>query len=341
MKDLSHLLMQLYEPNISEEGYSQRYNSYIHLYKLKMEKYNRKWISRVSLSAKKRLHDLIAFLFRANAFFKGFTHEVISDKHSTINRPVIYAVTHIGKFDIEILGNVIKDHVTVLSSDFERLSGTLDGFFISLNGVLFFNHLDKGDRKKVSERMVATLRAGDNLMYFPEGAWNMSPNLPMLPCFWGIVDVAKQGNADIVPVAIEQYGKHFKINIGSNINFESYGSSVEDKTECISLLRDSLATLKWEIWETEPIHRADIESNYWQQYQKSRFSEWPFISRDCIQTFGTGDNDSEFVRFNQMYIGSLTFKPKGSFGVDEAFAHLHQISPSLNSAFLFNKQNHF
>ena len=63
--------------------------------------------------------------------------------------------------------------------------------------------------------MISTLKAGDNLMYFPEGAWNMSPNLPMLPCFLGIIDVPKRGGADIIPVAIEQYGKHFKINIGS------------------------------------------------------------------------------------------------------------------------------
>ena len=39
MKDLSYLQMQLYEPNISKEEYSQRFNTYIHLYKLEMEKY--------------------------------------------------------------------------------------------------------------------------------------------------------------------------------------------------------------------------------------------------------------------------------------------------------------
>lgn len=55
-------------------------------------------------------------------------------------------------------------------------------------------------------------------MYFPEGTWNLSPNLPVLPCFWGIVEIAQKGNAIIVPVAAEQYGKHFKINIGCNLD---------------------------------------------------------------------------------------------------------------------------
>ncbi len=66
--------------------------------------------------------------------------------------------------------------------------------------------------------MIGHLRAGGNLMYFPEGTWNLSPNLPVLPCFWGIVEIAQKGNAIIVPVAAEQYGKHFKINIGCNLD---------------------------------------------------------------------------------------------------------------------------
>ena len=67
-------------------------------------------------------------------------------------------------------------------------------------------------------------------MYFPEGTWNLSSNLPMLPCYWGIVDVAKKGNAIIIPVAADQYGKHFKINVGKNIDMNLYGDTKEEKT---------------------------------------------------------------------------------------------------------------
>ena len=262
MKKLSETMMRLYEIGISDEEYVRRYNEYFSLYKFKMEKYGASSISKISISFKRRLHKLVILYLKANALFKGMSNEVISDKHSITSRPVIYAVTHIGKYDIETLGAILKEHFSVLTSDFERTSESIDGFFLSLNGVLYFNHLDKNDRKQISERMISTLKAGDNLMYFPEGAWNMSPNLPMLPCFWGIIDVTKRGRADIIPVAIEQYGKHFKINIGSNINLNNYNGTVESKTECILLLRDCLATLKREIWETEPIHRAKIENCY-------------------------------------------------------------------------------
>lgn len=101
-------------------------------------------------------------------------------------------------------------------------------------------------------------------MYFPEGVWNLSPNFPVLPCYWGIIEVAQKGDAVIVPVVAEQYGKHFIINIGSNLEMEKYGS---DKATAISTLRDMLATLKWEIWESRPRqHREDIGSGEWDTY---------------------------------------------------------------------------
>lgn len=139
--------------------------------------------------------------------------------------------------------------------------------------------------------MIEHLKKGGNRMYFPEGTWNLSPNLPVLPCYWGIVDVAQAGNAIIVPVAVEQYGKHFKINIGKNFDMQTFGSNTIEKLKAINLLRDILATLKWEIWETEPQNkRCKITNGEWDKYIDSRFQEWPY--------------------FNLEYIDSLILKPR-------------------------------
>ena len=35
--------------------------------------------------------------------------------------------------------------------------------------------------------MIKTLNFGGSLMYFIEGTWNMTENLPVLPPYWGIV----------------------------------------------------------------------------------------------------------------------------------------------------------
>ena len=128
-------------------------------------------------------------------------------------------------------------------------------------------------------------------MYFPEGTWNLSPNLPVLPCYWGIVDVAQAGNAIIVPIAVEQYGKHFKIRIGENFDMRTFGTDVTEKLNAINTLRDILATLKWEIWETkQQLKRCEIDNDEWNKYIANRFREWPY--------------------FNLEYIDSLILKPK-------------------------------
>lgn len=341
MKKLAWAQMQLYEDNITEPEYNRRYEEYVNLYKHNKFLFHRKWISKIALSTKKKLHRLLMLLFKAKTLFSGFSWEIVSDRHTQTKKPVIYAITHIGKFDIEISAVALKEQCTILTSDFERLGGTFEGFFLALNGVLYFNHLDKDERKNISLQMIDILKSGGNIMYFPEGTWNMTPNLPMLPCYWGIIDVAQKGGADIVPVAIEQYGKHFKINIGANIRFKEC-NSLQEKTECITALRDTMATLKWEIWESEQKFDINtIPTGYWMNYQKSRFREWPYMTKKCIESFGVAFSDIEFVRYNLMHIEDLKFKPKDIISTQQAFAHLNKLTPSSNTAFLYNKRNHF
>ena len=248
-------------------------------------------LGQLSLKTRRKLHKLVLMVFTIKNRISGFRCVIVNDKRCKTNRPIIYALTHIGKFDIEVTAVAIKEHFYVLSGDYEHLQGTIDGAFLLLNGVFYFNEFIKRDRKSVSEKMIDHLKEGGNIMYFPEGTWNLTPNLPVLPCYWGIVDIAQKGNAIIVPVAVEQYGKRFKVNIGEEIDMSLYGIGSDERLKAINMLRDILATLKWEIWETEPIKkRCDIRADEWNKYITRRFKEWSYFSMD--------------------YINKLTFKPK-------------------------------
>lgn len=226
-------------------------------------------------------------------------------------------MTHVGKFDIEVVSEAIRSHYYLLSGDYEHIQGIIDAPFLALNGVIYFNENVKDDRRSATERMIRLLREGGNLMYFPEGTWNLTPNLPMLPCYWGIVDIAKQGGAVVIPVAAEQYGKHFKINIGENFDMNAYGEGNAEKARAIADLWDVLATLKYEIWETVPAKRAALAADEWDTYIKERFREWPY--------------------FNSEYIAGLIYRPKGITPSEEAFAHLQTLIPSRANAFLLRK----
>ncbi len=306
MNILAEEQRKILDKNLTKKELQIKTKEFLSLYyKLRTEEEN-KWYSKLTLGQRKKIHKLILAIYKLKNRLGGFSYEMIKDEREKTDRPIIYAVTHVGKFDIEVVSEAIKDHYYLLSGDFEHIQGIIDAPFLALNGVFYFNEGVKEDRKLVSEKMIEHLKNGGNIMYFIEGTWNITPNLPMLPSYWGIVDIAKKGNAIIVPVGAEQYGKLFKVNIGKNFDMKIY----EDKSLAISDLRDCLATLKYEIWETEHTTRSQIEEDEWQRYVAERFSEWPY--------------------FNEEYIRSLIFKPKNIVTMEDVYEDISKLPLSLD-----------
>lgn len=300
------------------EEYSVKWKEFLDFYYQLRNREERRFYSKLTLKQKVAIHPFILSTYKAKNKIGGLTHEIICDRHQDTEQPIIYAVTHVGKFDIEVFTEAIKEHYTLLSGDYEHLQGIIDAPFLALNGVIYFNEKVKEDRRKASERMIEVLQQGGNLLYFPEGTWNLHPSLPMLPCYWGIIDVARKGNAMIVPVAAEQYGKHFKFNIGQFFDVSEYAETIEEKGRAITELRDILATLKYEIWETEKSRRSCLREKEWEYYIEERFKEWPYFSLN--------------------YIAGMIYKPKGIVTPDEAFQYLDNLIPCKENAFLIRKK---
>lgn len=319
MNILADEQQKIFEPGISEEEKVTREQEFCDLYYKTRIKDENSFLGKLSLKTRKRLHSLVLFVFAVKNRLSGFSCKVIKDKREKTDRPIIFALTHVGKFDIEVSAVGIKDHFYLLSGDYEHLQGLVDGAFLLINGVLYFNEKVKWDRAEVVNRMIDHLKLGGNLMYFPEGTWNLKPELPVLPCYWGIVDIAQKSNAIIVPVAVEQYGKTFKINIGNNFDMNAFGPNIIEKSKAIESLRDVLATLKWEIWESETIlKRKNLSGDEWDNYISARLAEWPYFSLD--------------------YIDGMIFKPKNITTYEEVFAHLNTVYATVQTAFLFNKR---
>lgn len=319
MNILADEQQKMFEPGISIEEQTKREEAFYDLYYKTREKDENSFLGKLSLKTRQRLHKLVLLVFIIKNWLSGFSCKIIKDEREKTDRPIIFALTHVGKFDIEVSAVGIKDHFYLLSGDYEHLQGLIDGAFLLVNGVLYFNEKVQWDRHEVVNRVIDHLRTGSNLMYFPEGTWNLKPELPMLPCYWGIVDIAQKSNAIIVPVAVEQYGKKFKINIGKNFDMQEFGSDSVEKQKAITTLRDVLATLKWEIWETEPqLKRNEMSGNEWDEHIRDRLAEWPYFDLD--------------------YIDGMIYKPKNITPNKDAFAHLDTIRPTTKTAFLFNKR---
>lgn len=102
------------------------------------------------------------------------------------------------------------------------------------------------------------------------------------------------------------------------INMNVYSKESEEKTRAIIRLRDELATLKYEIWETVHINRSELAENEWEQYIEERFKEWPY--------------------FNLNYIKGMIYYTKNVISQQEAFEFLDKLIPSSKNAFLFRTE---
>lgn len=226
------------------------------------------------------IHPLLMKILAIKSILSGLTYEVISeDKSAFRDKAVVYAITHIGKFDYEMLIEACDIFAYPFAGDWELMYATIDDYFLRTNGVLWVDTSDKEDRQNSFKFMTKALKQGIPMLIYPEGIWNLTENLPMMKIFPGAVQAAKECKVPVLPIAIEQVEKHFVINIGKEMNFDEV-----EEAEAVQSLRDTLATLKWEIWEhLPPEKREDIPRDYHRKFVDERIAECAGFSVELVE----------------------------------------------------------
>lgn len=253
----------------------------------KIQQYKSRKQSVVSLSQPlkglrlhRNIHPFLRWLLKVKSKVCGLTYEIIDNKFSRYSREtVVYAVTHIGKYDFEMIMEALPIVAYPFAGDWELQYGNVDDYFLRANGVIYVDTEDKEDRINSAKLMVKTLEEGMSVMIFPEGIWNLSESLPMQKIYGGAIQTAKEAEVQIVPIAIEQRSKHFYINVGEKMDVTKL-----EKEAGLQMLRDILATLKWEIWERLPMERrADVPENWYEEFVAERLAECPYITREVVE----------------------------------------------------------
>jgi hypothetical protein len=171
----------------------------------------------------------------------------------------IFACTHIGENDLENIYEVIGRGCWWFVGDPGFMYRDVSGLLVWLNGCFFCDLPYRDDCHIAFNRSVELLKKGGSLMIFPEGARNGSENLPVMKLFYGTARLSIQTGVKIVPVAIEQYKNDFVIKFGERISPDGF----EGENDLTIFLRDTLATLKWDIWETKGLfNRCELPYNY-------------------------------------------------------------------------------
>jgi len=245
-----------------------------------------------------------------NVFEKTLKHRVklIRDDSIKNGNPTIYVATHIMYDDITAICYCLKENAYVLFGHRKALWKTskLDYMGLFLNGRIFVDRNDKADRAQSKLDMAKVLRNGGNILAFPEGTWNFSPNLLVLPVNWGILDSARLADRsiNIVPIAFDLVANEYCVIIGKG--YEVLAQSNYSKGAFMEMLRDDMATLMWELIEmTPPINRLSLPEKYWIEY----------TNRQCA-TIKMRDQHKEDL---------LTYRPKEVLGLGELLAEMHGI----------------
>lgn len=276
-------------------------------YKNLLEYYNERDNTQKFTNFKKFIHPLLLNIMKTTLKQKLV---LFNDNKINYDGPVIYAVNHTNSHDVPAVSNAIKKHCYILAGT-ENLR-LIERIMFHLNGVIFINRKNSERKNKSKDEIIKLLLEGNNLLIFPEGTWNISPNQIMLPLNWGIVEISKKADVPVIPIALEYYDDVYYANVGDTISFDIQ----ETKQEGISRLRDSMATLRWEIWEKyNQVKRSDVSLESFNQELEKAYSEYKKLDKEYEKTLILNLNDN----------------------ADQVFEHLKHLNYNQNNAFLLGK----
>lgn len=184
------------------------------------------------------------------------------------NVPIIYAPTHGFKDDFLYTLSVIDDHAYVLFGSLPQFYHTIDGIASWVNGSIIVDREDSASRHASVEKMKRAIELGSNLTVFPEGVWNKEECLLILKLYSGIYKVAKETGAWVAPVATHVEKDTCYGSLGEAFDISKYSEK-----EGLQILRDKMATLKFELMDKYSHYsRKDLVKEnpnlheYWKDY---------------------------------------------------------------------------
>ncbi len=182
--------------------------------------------------------------------------------------PVIFAHTHQGLLDNIVWNPTTDKHCVILHSiDASRLL-----LAAQLNtGLILVKKGDKKNSRNAKLDMIRMLREGHSIAYFPETAWNLSPNKLHLPLHYGFLDTARKAEVPVVP-CVHEYSYDFSgkkaviKKIHTRYGKPIYVKERDDLSSLLKIYEEEISTIRWALLEENGVFcRSSIDN---QEYIK-------------------------------------------------------------------------
>lgn len=205
-----------------------------------------KMISKTSIRIRKILHPILLRLLPAFMKYK----QVIERKTEIPQEPVIWCPTHCFEDDIAASIGAAR-HAYILFGSIPALFNRLDGVGAYVNGVVICNRKVKTSKWAAVEASKRLLDMGLDMLVFPEGVWNKTPDKLLLDFWPGAYRLAKENNRKIVPVIhyLADPHKKYKGNVIHTVIADPISMDGLDEQEGQALLRDTMATWYYYLME--------------------------------------------------------------------------------------------
>lgn len=221
-----------------------------------------------------KLHQIL-FLFVKNVSKKYIHGELIVDNIFVYKEPVIYAVNHTNVSDTPVVFHTLNRQAYILAGT--KSQKLIDSIGFNLNGVVWVDRQSAKSRKRSTDKIYKILNSGGSVMWFPEGTWNLTENLLMLPMRYGIVKMVAKANVPIVPISIHYAGDRIYSRVGEPLRM----TDNEDAITAITRLRDIMATMKYEQMEACGVHkRTDVNKKDFEALIQASLDEYPTFKRE-------------------------------------------------------------
>lgn len=192
-------------------------------------------------------------------------------------RPVILAANHTNSEDIPRIAAVLGRHFYVVAAT-DGMFGALNKLVCNAYGTIWLERdtsaAAKASRVRAQDTAIAKLRAGVDVLIFPEAVWNARPTwidgLPMLPLYRGVIAIARAAGAHVIPVVTEYTPDHVcHVNVGESFAYDRFG---DDTTAAADALRETMGRTKLALRERYgPISEAaflDMRTAWRKAYPK-------------------------------------------------------------------------
>ena len=223
------------------------------------------------------------FILKARGFLYPFlmflTGTKVRCKVETVNtytplpgKPIIFAANHSAFQDTPIMLRVTKRRSYIFGG--KQNLAFIDWVFFVLNGTIWVDRMSKEDMAASKDAVLEYLAKGQSVLWFPEGTWNLTASQLMMPMKWGIIEVARTAGAQIIPAALDydREANTCRIKFGAPMS----GDALENKAEAIRDLRDTMATLRWDLMCSQPVlRRADITPEQLQKEMYRVIDDYP------------------------------------------------------------------